>query len=147
MGGLWRKLWWRALCVWGFVFGVGAVAAFVFVALPVLLSPHQGVLDFAGGAVVHLGPAPVLLVPVWLAVEAYNLRRKVPVPFGSYVAFLVVYTATLSLTAWLLYVQVIETGRGAFPILLYMVACGTGLSAGWAYARLIGKRLSREGLS
>lgn len=147
MGGLWEKLWWRTLCVWGFVFGLGATAVFAIVYLPVLLTPHRGVLDFAGGAVVHIGPGPFSLVLPWLAVEAFNRGRERPVPFGSYAVFAIVFAVTEALTGWMLYVPGGQPERLPFLILVYMAACGAGLGAGWAYARMMRRRPASEGAS
>jgi len=134
MGGLWRKLWWRALCVVGLVVLIDIALPLMMIAKFVVFNPPAGPLDFAGGSVVHVGPLPLLLLP-WLAVEFYNLRRELPVPFGSYAAFAVAFAASLQMTVDSLKIQ---------PFIAFALATGAGLAAGWTYARLTRERARPE---
>lgn len=142
MGGLWNRFWWRALCVCGLVFVINVVLPLLAIELFVLSLPPAGPLDFAGGSIVHFRPMPLFLAPPWLAVEAYNLRHKTPVPFGSYIAFAVAFAVILQTTAYVLQTPLREWDRAGMMFLIvdYALACGAGLAAGWGYARLIRKK-------
>jgi len=137
MGGLWRKLWWRALCVLGLVFVITVLVPLLTIALYVQMQGRD-VLDFAGGSVIHIGPLPLFLALPWLAVEFYNLRREVPVPVGSYTAFAVAFAVTLQM---MVYVPLILWSRAGMmvPLVAFALASGAGLVAGWTYARLTRK--------
>jgi len=148
MGGLWGKLWWRTLCAWGLALGVWALSTLALVALPVVVFSPHGVLDFAGGAVVHLnpwGPLICAMVP-WLAAEAVNLRRSVPIPFGSYVAFAAAFILIMAMMGYV--PEILHPHRGwagiAMPLVAFALAVTAGLAAGSAYARLTGKQPKPE---
>ena len=142
MGGLWNRFWWRALCVCGLVFVINVIVPLLAIELFVLSARSTGPLDFAGGSIVHFHPMPLFLAPPWLAVEAYNLRRKTPMPFGSYIAFAIAFAVILQMTAYILQIPLHEWSLAAMMFLVvdYALACGAGLAAGWSYARLIGKK-------
>ncbi len=144
MGGLWRKLWWRALCALGLVFVVNLVPL-LLIAVQIQLA-QRGALDFAGGSVVPFGPLALFLavpwaVP-WLAVEGFNLRREVPAPFGSYVAFAVAFAVTLQMTGYVPQIPRPEWGWAGrlYLLIVFGLSGGVGLAAGWTYARLIRKK-------
>jgi hypothetical protein len=140
MGGLWRKLWWRALCVLGLVFAVNLVPI-LLIAVQIQLA-QRGALDFAGGSVVHFGPLALFLAVPWLAVEGYNLRHEVPAPFGSYVAFAIVFAVTLQMTGYVPQIPRPEWGWAGmlYLLIVFGLASSAGLVAGWAYARLTRKK-------
>jgi len=148
MGGVWRKFWWRTLCAWGVAMIVLALATPALVVLPILMVPPRGVLDFAGGAVVHGNPwAPLIYVTVpWLAVEALNLRRSAPIPFGSYVAFGAAFILIVAVIGHV--PEILGPQRGwagvAIPVIAFALAVMAGLAAGMTYARLTGKRPKPE---
>jgi hypothetical protein len=108
---------------------------------------QRGALDFAGGSVVHFGPLALFLAMPWLAVEFHNLRREVPVPFGSYVAYAVAFAVTLQMTVGY-GLQILWPERRwvgmVIPAIEFGLASGAGLAAGWAYARLTRKKPRQE---
>jgi hypothetical protein len=68
MRGLWGRWWRRGLAI---VVATQAVAWLAALALILRVLRHRSVLDFAGGAVIHLNPLPPLVIGllIWACAE------------------------------------------------------------------------------
>lgn len=142
MGELWGKLWWRTFSAWVFASAFSAIAIPVGIAISIATFQPHGVLDFAGGSVIHVSPMPAFFVMPWLTVEAYNLRSKTPVPFGSYLAFIAAFTMAMLSLAQVPVTSILHWNwrDTAMVIAAYGLACSAGFAAGWVYLRLAQSR-------
>jgi hypothetical protein len=112
MQGAWGNFWVRTVTT----VLVAAIAGYVFGALPFaqivlggwLVGPG-GVLDFAGGSVVHITPW-LSILPFWIAAEAKALRTKRPLPFGCYLIFIAV---TIFCMSWLPLLMLVHMPMGS----------------------------------
>lgn len=103
MRGIWGNFWIRA----GTTVLVVIAATILFNGMPLVhlvwgggVVSDGGVLDFAGGSVVHLNPW-LLVMLFWIAAEVKALRTKSPLPFGCYLIFIAVVTFCLGWLPWL----------------------------------------------
>lgn len=93
MRGLWGNFWVRTVTAIVFAVAVNSLPL-IYVFWGGLLVSYEGVLDFAGGSVVHITPwLPLLLF--WGIAEIKAWRTGRPLPLGCYLIFTTTVTISV----------------------------------------------------
>ena len=134
---MWGNFWLRSLMTIGLFTGITVMATRLSLFLVVqLFTTHTGVLDFAGGAVVHvslLGPL-VFACLVWTASEIIAWRSGKLMPLGSLLLFSASFAALAPTIAMLTIGTFAQGHVHSYFVILLVAAFVIALIPAWLYA-------------